>query len=356
MIAHDFGREVGFFQNGEVGCAGADGGNFAFAVDGAVAPNADNAGTGEIFGLGIDLEDAFGHFFGGADFTPGATVQPDDNGQWAGPFAEKRLTVDGAVCAIASEREGSIIRICNRVCLRRVDLQNEIIRASVSSVIYPTLVSVFLFARVGNAQSAGADLRQSVTGGFLYAVPIGSLNQENTVPGYTINYAYRPLNWLAFEGGFNQVIHPVGTIVELNNGIPFAANTNDQLYLVPFGTRFIWQPGQGRGRVSVGGGGAYLNHRYDQQAIANFLGSNTSGVGGQAVVSADYALSSSGRYRLGLTARLYYVPSTSKVAGYSYHETDRYFVPLIHASQAVNQTRHISRAEAVIDIHYGHVT
>ena len=175
------------------------------------------------------------------------------------------------------------------------------------------------------AQAVGGDLKQSLTGGSLYTVPIGSLNQENTAPGYTINYAYRPVNWLAVEAGFNQVVHPVGTIVIFNNGIPFATNTKDELYLVPFGPRFVWQPGQGRGRVSVGAGGAYLNHRYDQQASYSFLGSNTSGVGGQAVVSTDYALSPSGRYRLGLTGRFYYINTSFKSGAYTFHGTDRYF-------------------------------
>jgi len=193
------------------------------------------------------------------------------------------------------------------------------------SVSYPTFVAMLLFIPAARAQSVGADLKQSVTGGFLYAVPIGSLNQENSAAGYSINYAYRPLNWLAVEVGFNQVVHPVGTIFNVSNGISFPINTKDQLYLIPFGPRFVWQPGQGRGSVSVGVGGAYLNHRYDQQAFSEFE-SNESGFGGQAVVSTDYALSDSGRYRLGLTARFYYINSSFRSgAGYTYHGTDRYF-------------------------------
>ena len=183
---------------------------------------------------------------------------------------------------------------------------------------------MFLVMSAASAQSVGADLKQSVTGGFLYAVPIGSLNQENSGPGYAVDYAFRPLNWLALEVGFNQVVHPVGTIVILNNGIPFAIKTNDQLYLIPFGPQFVWQPGQGRGRISVGIGGAYLNHRYDQQALSAFE-SNTSGLGGQAVVSTDYALSDSGRYRLGLTGRFYYINTAYKSGAYTFHGTDRYF-------------------------------
>jgi len=176
-----------------------------------------------------------------------------------------------------------------------------------------------------NAQSTASDWKQSVSGGFFYAVPIGSFNQESPAPGYTINYSYRPLNWLALEAGFNQAVHPIGTIVQVEDGLSLPTNTHDQLFLVPFGARFIWQPHQGRTRVSVGGGGAYLDHRVDQQAIANFLAFNRSGIGGQAVVSADYPLSPSGRYRIGLTGRFYYVNGAYKVVGYSYHEAQRVF-------------------------------
>ena len=197
-------------------------------------------------------------------------------------------------------------------------------RCFIRGFIYLTTAGILLFGAIASAQSAGSDFKQSVTGGFLYGDPIGAYNQENSAPGYTINYAYQPLSWLAVEAGFNQVIHPVGTYINVSNGLQFPLNTNDQLYLVPFGARFIWQPGHGRGRVSVGAGGAYLNHHFNQLAVDNFF-NNTSGIGGQGVVSGDYALSPSGRYRLGLTARFYYVNAAYKIFSYTYHENDRVF-------------------------------
>jgi hypothetical protein len=63
--------------------------------------------------------------------------------------------------------------------------------------------------------------------------------------------------------------------------------------------------------VTVGGGGAYLNHHYySQQPSGAFV--NVSALGAQFVVSSDYALTRSGRLRVGVTGRYYYVDTNSE--------------------------------------------
>jgi hypothetical protein len=57
-------------------------------------------------------------------------------------------------------------------------------------------------------------------------------------------------------------------------------------------------------RLTVGGGGAYLNHTVGNQAAGTPVG--FSGWGGQFVVSGDYAVTRSGRLNIGVTARYYF--------------------------------------------------
>jgi hypothetical protein len=165
------------------------------------------------------------------------------------------------------------------------------------------IVLSVLSAAIANAQAPGDDLKQSITGGFIYGIPAGAYDQNNA-PGYSVGYTYRPLHWLVLEAGLDQVIDPLGSVEFLNNGQPFFYN--DQLFFVPFGPRFLWAPAASRWRVSVGGGGAYAYHHY-----AQYFASNSSQFGAQAVFSGDYALSPSGRFRIGVTARYYYTKDST---------------------------------------------
>ena len=59
-IAHDLGGGLGLFGDGHVAGAGADHGDSAFAGDGAVAPEADDAREREVVGAGEAGEDGIG--------------------------------------------------------------------------------------------------------------------------------------------------------------------------------------------------------------------------------------------------------------------------------------------------------
>jgi hypothetical protein len=158
---------------------------------------------------------------------------------------------------------------------------------------------------IASAQTTGSgDFHQSLSAAFVYEVKAGPNSGAyspllNDAPGYSINYWFQPRRWLALEAGFEQIIHPVGSSVCCE----YTTNANDQLYLVPFGARYVWAPGNSRLRLSGGGGGAYLNHTIGNQAggIAGF-----NGWGGQVVAAVDYAVTRSGRLRAGLTARYYF--------------------------------------------------
>jgi hypothetical protein len=156
-----------------------------------------------------------------------------------------------------------------------------------------------------SAQSPAPDyFRQSLSGAFVYGVkagPNGGVSYPflNDKPGYGIDYSFRPRRWLALEAGFEQIVRPVGSSVCCE----FASNAQDELFLVPFGARYVWEPGTSRLRLTAGGGGAYLNHVIGDPA-GGAVG--FSGWGGQFVVSGEYAVTRSGRLRLGLTGRYYF--------------------------------------------------
>ncbi len=139
--------------------------------------------------------------------------------------------------------------------------------------------------------------------GFRYGVRLGkSPYNLNNSPGYSVRYAYRPVRWLALEAGLEQIVRPIGSSVCCR----YADNANDELFLVPFGGRFVWEPQGQRARFSLGGGGAYLNHTVGAENAAIGL-AGMSGWGVQAVASGDYGLTRSGRARAGLTLRYYYI-------------------------------------------------
>ena len=142
-----------------------------------------------------------------------------------------------------------------------------------------------------------------LSAGFRYDVKVGqnSYNLGDS-PGYSVKYAYRPRRWLALEAGVEQIVRPIGSSVCCR----YVTSADDELFLAPFGARYVWEPEGRRIRLSLGGGGAYLNHTIGNEACCYSGGA--SGWGGQAVASGDYALTRSGRFRAGLTARYYYVP------------------------------------------------
>jgi hypothetical protein len=125
------------------------------------------------------------------------------------------------------------------------------------------------------------------------------------------------------EAGFDQIVHPIGSSVCCE----FSTNANDQFYLVPFGARYGWEPASSRLRVTLGGGGAYLNHTIGTQSVDV---TGFSGWGGQFVASGDYAVTRSGRLRVGLMARYYFASPKPTMdfgpPGFNPHDTLHIFV------------------------------
>jgi hypothetical protein len=156
-----------------------------------------------------------------------------------------------------------------------------------------------------SAQTPAPDsLKQSLSGAFVYEVMAGpnhgiSYPFLNNAPGYGIDYGFRLRPWLELEAGFNQIVRPIGSSVCCE----YSRNANDQLYLVPFGARYVWEPRGTRLRLSAGGGGAYVNHVIGDQSGGTV---GFSGWGSQFVASGGYAVTRSGRLRIGATARYYF--------------------------------------------------
>ena len=153
-----------------------------------------------------------------------------------------------------------------------------------------------------------AQPRNDLTGGFRYEVKLGQNSYLlNNAPGYALDYSYRPLRWLRLEAGMEQIFRPVGSSVFCR----FVSNANDNLFLVPFGVRYVFEPRGIRVRLSLGGGGAYLNHTVGTPVEGV---SGASGAGWQIVAGGDYGLTHSGHFRAGVTARYYYVYVGQEVA------------------------------------------
>jgi len=109
------------------------------------------------------------------------------------------------------------------------------------------------------------------------------------------------------EAGFNQIVRPVGASVCCE----YTQNADDELYLVPFGARYVWESRGSRLRLTVGGGGAYVNHTVGSQS-GGAIG--FAGWGGQLVASGGYGVTRSSRLRLGVTVRYYF--ASPKPSGY----------------------------------------
>jgi len=190
------------------------------------------------------------------------------------------------------------------------------------------LALVCAAATSGRAQLAPDYFRQSVTGAFVYEVmagPNGGVSSPflNDAPGFSVDYGFRPRSWLMLEAGFNQIVHPIGSSVCCE----YATNAGDELFLVPFGARYVWEPRGSRLRLTLGGGGAYLNHTIGSQG-GDVMG--FAGWGGQFVASGGYGVTRSSRLRLGLIARYYFAsPKPSDVygpPGYNPRDTLHIFV------------------------------
>jgi len=168
--------------------------------------------------------------------------------------------------------------------------------------LYKT-ISVFAIACAAASAQAQDYSSQSLTGAFLYEVkagPNGGVTSPllNSAAGYGIDYGFRPRRWLMLDAGFEQVVRPIGSAACCE----YSTNADDQLYLVPFGARYVFEPRSSRFRFTAGGGGAYLNHHVGNEdgGVVGF-----SGWGGQFVASGEYAVTRSGRLRLGVMARYY---------------------------------------------------
>jgi hypothetical protein len=167
----------------------------------------------------------------------------------------------------------------------------------------------FLFLTPGVAQLAdtGAYLHYDFSAGFRYELKLGTNSYPlGSAPGYGLKYSYRPLRWLAFEAGLEQIPRPVGASVCCE----YLNNANDELYLVPFGARYVWEPQHRRLRISAGGGGAYMKHTFGHESPTGGL-VGASAWGAQFVASGDYPITHSGHFRAGVTARYYYLRPSS---------------------------------------------
>lgn len=190
------------------------------------------------------------------------------------------------------------------------------------------LVLTFAAATSGLAQPAPDYFHQSVTGAFVYEVkagPNGGISSPilNDAPGFSVDYGFRPRTWLMLEAGFNEIVRPIGSSVCCE----YATNANDELFLVPMGARYVWEPRSSRLRLTLGDGAAYLNHTIGNQAggAVGFYG-----WGGQFVASGDWRVTRSSRLRLGLIARYYFAsPKPSEYvgpSGYNPRDTLHIFV------------------------------
>ena len=162
--------------------------------------------------------------------------------------------------------------------------------------------SLFFFLIPALCLAQADYLHHDFSTGYRYETRLGRNSYDTgDSSGYSLKYSYRPLRWLALDAGFEHIIHPIGSSVCCR----YYDSADDHLLLVPFGLRFVWE--SGRARLSAGGGGAYMNHTIGHIDPGGGL-NGASGFGVQAVASADYAITQSGRWRAGGTVRYYYVP------------------------------------------------
>lgn len=141
-------------------------------------------------------------------------------------------------------------------------------------------------------------LKESLSGGFVYEFKVGPNSSSiKNAPGFSANYSYRPRRWLALEAGLQLIPRPVGS----DACCEYATNANDELYLVPIGAKYVWEPQGSRLRLSFGAGAAYMNHAIKvagYEPVAGWLG--------QFVASGNYQIKHSNKFRIGLTVRYYY--------------------------------------------------
>ena len=181
-------------------------------------------------------------------------------------------------------------------------------KVAVHFTLFSALICGFTECAAVQAQEPKSGLdyfKHNLTAAFVYeakAGPNGGVSSPllNNAPGFSIDYLFQPRRWLALEAGYIQVVRPIGSSVCCE----FTSNLKDELYLVPFGVRYVWSPRTSRVRLTAGGGGAYVNH-------TNGVGSPNGpsgfvGWGGQFVASGDVALTKSRRLRLDFTTRYYF--------------------------------------------------
>jgi hypothetical protein len=156
----------------------------------------------------------------------------------------------------------------------------------------------------GQTTAADPYLKNDLTAGFRYEVKLGQNSYRlGNAPGYGLRYSHRPLRWLELEAGLEQIPRPIGGSVCCE----YVTDANDELFLVPFGARYVLEPRERRIRLSAGGGGAYMNHTISKDVFPDAPLASTTGWGGQLVAAGDYGLTRSGRLRMGVTGRFYYI-------------------------------------------------
>jgi len=181
-------------------------------------------------------------------------------------------------------------------------------------------IIVLAYAFAVRAQTPGPEsepdyFKHNLTATFVYEVKAGSNSGVsipflNNAPGFSIDYLFQPRPWLALDAGYAQVVRPIGS-----KGCCGIGTSADELYLVPFGLRYVWAL-RTRLHLTAGGGGAYVNHSIGNESVGGF---GFAGWGGQFVASGDMALTKSGRLRLGVTARYYFAAPTASAFGIQDH-------------------------------------
>lgn len=158
--------------------------------------------------------------------------------------------------------------------------------------------SAVFFLLLFSCSLAAADFpRQELSVGFIGAFQSGGFANRN-LPGVAMTYRVRLHSLFAAEAGLEYVRRPVGSV-----GDTRYPDADDNLFLIPFGPRLTLTPQESAWTISLGGGGAYLNHTfgYENPAIG-LVGSSKWGA--WAGVGAGRSLAS-GRFRLGGNARYY---------------------------------------------------
>jgi len=99
--------------------------------------------------------------------------------------------------------------------------------------------------------------RNTLTAGYVEAFRLGSNSYYiQTRPGISLGYGVRVKRMFQLDAGFEYILRAVGSSVCCRDG----ESAEDNLYLWSAGGRLVFEPRGRRWFMSIGGGGAYLQH------------------------------------------------------------------------------------------------